>query len=196
MPQYPLNESMPDQLRAASGRAYAEVTLDAVAEGTLSADDLAVDASTLQAQATIAEEAGFPQLASNLRRAAELTAVPNDELLQMYELLRPGRGSHDELVALAETLADYLRGRRDRIVRARGRRRLSSTGAVEALMTRLVVQIAPQRNTQYAGSARSLAPHELALSPLAARMDNLQMVSLGGQDYLSFDLTTILRTRP
>ncbi len=104
MPQYPLNETMPEQLRAASGRAYNEVTLDAVAAGTLTADDLAVDASTLQAQASIAEEAGFPQLAADLRRAAELTAVPNDELLTMYELLRPGHASYDELVALAETL--------------------------------------------------------------------------------------------
>jgi propanediol dehydratase small subunit len=106
MPQYPLNESMPDQLQALSGRAYDDVTLDAVAEGTLSADDLAVDASTLRAQATISEEAGFPQLAANLRRAAELTAVPNDELLRMYELLRPGRASYDELIALAETLTN------------------------------------------------------------------------------------------
>lgn len=106
MPQYPLNESMPDQLHAASGRSYHEVTLDAVAASTLSADDLAVDASTLRAQASIAKDAGFPQLAANLRRAAELTVVPNDELLRMYELLRPARASYDELIALAETLTN------------------------------------------------------------------------------------------
>ena len=106
MPKYPLSESMPDQLHAASGRAYDDVTLAAVADGDLTADDLAVDADTLQAQATIAEEAGFPQLAANLRRAAELTRVPNEELLRMYELLRPGRGSYDELVALADTLIE------------------------------------------------------------------------------------------
>ncbi len=58
-------------------------------------------------------------------------------------------------------------------------------------MTRLVVQIAPQRNTQYAGLARSLAPHELALSPLADRLEEMQMVSLGGQEYLAFDLTDV-----
>lgn len=104
MPQYPLSQSMPDQLRAASGRAYGDVTLAAVADGDLIAADLAVDADTLRAQATIAEEVGFVQLAANLRRAAELTAVPNDELLRMYELLRPGRGRYDDLVALANTL--------------------------------------------------------------------------------------------
>ena len=104
MSQYPLSQSIPDQLHAASGRAYTDVTLDAVADGALSADDLAVNADTLYAQATIAEEAGFPQLAANLRRAAELTRVPNEELLRMYELLRPGRGSYDELIILADTL--------------------------------------------------------------------------------------------
>jgi hypothetical protein len=45
MPQYPLSESMPDQLKAASGRVYTDVTLDAVADGDLSANDLAVDAT-------------------------------------------------------------------------------------------------------------------------------------------------------
>jgi hypothetical protein len=55
-------------------------------------------------------------------------------------------------------------------------------------MTHLVVQIAPQRNTQYAGLARGLAPHELALSPLAEPLTTCNG-QLGGQEYLSFDLT-------
>jgi propanediol dehydratase small subunit len=33
-----------------------------------------------------------------------LTAVPNAELLRMYELLRPQRASHAELLALADEL--------------------------------------------------------------------------------------------
>ena len=37
-------------------------------------------------------------------RAAELTAVPNEELLRMYETLRPGRASYDEMIAMAERL--------------------------------------------------------------------------------------------
>ena len=58
-------------------------------------------------------------------------------------------------------------------------------------MTHLAVQIAPQRNTQYAGLARGLAPHELALSPLAGRIDDLQVVYLGGQEYLCFQLDSV-----
>jgi propanediol dehydratase small subunit len=63
-----------------------------------------ISPETLRAQAEIAREAGFTQLGGNLRRAAELTAVPNEELLSMYELLRPGRSTHAELMAMADRL--------------------------------------------------------------------------------------------
>jgi propanediol dehydratase small subunit len=63
-----------------------------------------ISASTLQHQAATAREAGFTQLGETLRRAAELTAVPNEELLKMYELLRPGRSTEEELLAMAERL--------------------------------------------------------------------------------------------
>ena len=52
----------------------------------------------------IARAAGYAQLAANLTRAAELTAVPNAEVLRMYELLRPGRASYAQLAELAEQL--------------------------------------------------------------------------------------------
>jgi len=101
---YPLIENAREEIRTASGRALAEITLDAVATGTLSVEDIRISRETLQAQAEIADEAGFPQLAANLRRAAELTAVPNQELLRMYEALRPGRSAFAELMALAARL--------------------------------------------------------------------------------------------
>jgi propanediol dehydratase small subunit len=103
MSEYPLIEHAADRLRAASGRPLAEITLEAAAE-ELSIADLQISAETLRVQATIARQAGYSQLAANLTRAAELTAVPNAELLRMYDLLRPGRASYDELIALADTL--------------------------------------------------------------------------------------------
>ena len=67
-----------------------------------------ISPDTLRHQADVAHEAGFTQLAENFRRAAELTSVPNDDLLKMYELLRPGRSTHSELLAMAESLErDY-----------------------------------------------------------------------------------------
>jgi propanediol dehydratase small subunit len=73
------------------------------------ADELAagkpqISAETLRAQADIARQAGYTKLAENLARAAELTSVPNDDVLQMYDLLRPGRASHADMIALAEQL--------------------------------------------------------------------------------------------
>ena len=102
--KYPLMEHGADQLRAASGRALGELTLEALASGGLAVDDMRISAETLREQAAIARRAGYAQLAGNLARAAELTAVPNDEVLRMYELLRPGRASHEELIALADRL--------------------------------------------------------------------------------------------
>ncbi|MCE2472900.1 MAG: propanediol dehydratase small subunit PduE, partial [Anaerolineae bacterium] len=67
-------------------------------------DDLRTHADTLRRQAEIAREGGFPQLAANLLRAAELTCVPNEEMLKIYESLRPERASYAELTRLA----DYL----------------------------------------------------------------------------------------
>jgi propanediol dehydratase small subunit len=99
---YPLLEHDRGNLRAASGHALADITLDAVDE--LSIADVQISPATLRAQADIAYQAGFRQLAANLTRAAELTAVPNAELLSMYELLRPQRATHAELLALADQL--------------------------------------------------------------------------------------------
>ena len=63
-----------------------------------------IQAETLRLQAQVAEQSGYIQLAANLRRAAELTAVPNKEVLQIYDLLRPGRASYEQLMQLAEHL--------------------------------------------------------------------------------------------
>jgi propanediol dehydratase small subunit len=101
---YPLMEHAADILQAASGRRLSEITFEAATENNLSATDLQTNAETLHAQAEIARQAGYRQLAENLSRAAELTVVPSEDLLQMYEMLRPGRATFKELVTLAETL--------------------------------------------------------------------------------------------
>lgn len=99
---YPLRQHA--ELRAASDRPLAEITEDAVRAGELSMADFQISAGTLRAQAKVAERAGYTHLAANLIRAAELTAVPNAEVLKMYSSLRPGRASHAQLMALANTL--------------------------------------------------------------------------------------------
>jgi propanediol dehydratase small subunit len=104
--QYPLMDNAADRLQAASGKPLPEITLEAAANGDLSAGDLRIHAKTLRMQAQIAREAGYDQLALNLLRAAELTLVPNAEVLQIYDILRPGRASYEQLMGLAAHLED------------------------------------------------------------------------------------------
>ncbi len=118
-PQYPLLQTSPQTLRAASGRPLSELTPEAVRDNALSMADLQISGETLRAQAAVALEAGYAPLAENLLRAAELTAVPNEEVLRMYGLLRPGRATQAELLALAGVLeAQYAAPECARLVRA------------------------------------------------------------------------------
>ncbi|MBM3189084.1 MAG: propanediol dehydratase small subunit PduE, partial [Chloroflexi bacterium] len=102
--RYPVGEHARERLVARTGRPLTELTLENVRAGAVVADDLAIHPDTLRTQAGIAEEAGFPQLAANLRRAAELALVPNEKVLAIYEALRPYRVTHEQLLALADEL--------------------------------------------------------------------------------------------
>lgn len=97
---------MTDEARALSGRPVDDLTLDAVRAGEVGLADLRIHPETLERQAVIAQRHGNPQLAANLRRAAELTRLPDEEVLAIYEALRPGRSTAAELAALAGSLAD------------------------------------------------------------------------------------------
>ncbi|GAB1362781.1 hypothetical protein MASR1M32_20170 [Rhodobacter sp.] len=95
---YPLSEKAPDRVRTPGGLGLADFTVEAVLEDRIGPRDLAITPDVLRLQADIARAAGRDKLAENFERAAELTAVPQEMLLDTYELLRPGRaGSADEL---------------------------------------------------------------------------------------------------
>ncbi len=91
--------------RALSGRRVESLTVDAVRTGEVGVADLRIHPETLERQAVVAEQHGNAQLASNLRRAAELTRLPDDEVLAIYEALRPGRSTPAQLTELAASLA-------------------------------------------------------------------------------------------
>ena len=94
------------EIRGLSGKPVADLTLEAVRAGEVSVADLRIHPETLEHQAVVAEQHGNPQLADNLRRAAELTLLPDDDVLGIYEALRPGRSTVAELTVLSESLAD------------------------------------------------------------------------------------------
>ena len=95
---------MDEPIRTGSGRTLDELTIDALRAGRLAAGDFRISRAQLDAQADAAEAGGYRQLAENLRRAAELTWLPNDRAFEIYAMLRPGRASVAELHDLAADL--------------------------------------------------------------------------------------------
>jgi propanediol dehydratase small subunit len=87
-----------------SGRKAAELSVDGVVAGELGVDDIRISPDTLRHQADVARAHGNPQLAANFERAAELTAFEESEILALYELLRPGRATGEQLRATADDL--------------------------------------------------------------------------------------------
>jgi len=112
MPDYPLAEKAPERLKTPSGLAFQDITLEAVLAGEVKMRDLRVTSEALELQAQVADGAGRPQLAENLRRAAELVDVPEDRILEVYRALRPGRGSRQALFELADDLENRWQAKR------------------------------------------------------------------------------------
>ena len=100
---------MPDnEKRSFSGRRLNELRIEDVLGGDLSSEDFRISAETLCRQAQTARDAGYRQVAENLLRAAELTRLTNEEVLNIYDKLRPGRTTYPEMKAIAERLeSDY-----------------------------------------------------------------------------------------
>lgn len=70
----------------------------------MTAQDLRINPHTLELQAQVADSVGRDAFGGNLRRAAELIAVPDERVLEMYNALRPYRSTKDELEAIADEL--------------------------------------------------------------------------------------------
>jgi propanediol dehydratase small subunit len=104
---YPLGLKRPDLVSTPRGRALADVTLAAARDGELSSDDIRATPVTLRRQAEVARAAGREPLARSLERAAELAAVPDDLLLEIYTALRPRRATASELEAWSARLEEH-----------------------------------------------------------------------------------------
>ena len=95
---YPLAETRPGQVMGKRGKTLGEITLDAVIDGGILMEDLRITPKALDDQAEIARAAGRPTLALNFERAAELVEVPQDVIMAVYELLRPGRAASKQVL--------------------------------------------------------------------------------------------------
>ena len=101
---YPLGARRPDLVTTPAGVPLDGVTLEAVRAGTVTGGEIRATPQTLRLQAEVAAAAGRTQLAENLERAAELAAVADDVLLEIYTALRPRRATAVELEEWASRL--------------------------------------------------------------------------------------------
>jgi propanediol dehydratase small subunit len=106
---YPLGTQRPDLVRTPGGLALEELTLDALRSGRLNPSEMRATGETLELQGQVALAAGRAQLAANLRRAAELTGVPDEVILEIYTALRPHRSTANELEQWANRLEGEFR---------------------------------------------------------------------------------------
>jgi len=117
---YPLGTQRPDLVSTPGGIPLVDVTLDALRAGRVPVGEMRATAETLRMQADVARAAGRAQLAANLERAAELAAVPDDLLLDVYTALRPGRATSAQLDEWAARLEGYGASKTAAFVREAG----------------------------------------------------------------------------
>lgn len=104
---YPVGEKQADRIETRGGRRLADLSMEALVSGEVGQDEFAITPAALRLQADIARQAGRETLARNFERAAELTEVPTDIVLEVYESLRPGRcRTKQELLAKAAMMRD------------------------------------------------------------------------------------------
>ena len=104
MDLYPLSEKHSEILRSHSGKKLSEINMEQVIVGSVTAEDIRISRESLILQAEVARQAGKSQLAMNFIRSAELIEVPDDEILKMYNMLRPFRSTEKELSDLITEL--------------------------------------------------------------------------------------------
>ena len=104
---YPLGVKMPEAIKTPTGKPFSSLSYEKVIAGELTSDDMRIAPETLEMQAQVAESVGREAFAGNLRRAAELIAVPDERLLQIYNALRPYRSTKQELLDIAAELEGY-----------------------------------------------------------------------------------------
>jgi propanediol dehydratase small subunit len=102
---YPLAEKRPELVKSKRGKALDDITLAGLISGDVTLDDLSITKRALNQQAEIARDAGRSTLAQNFERASDLVEVPQDVIMRVYELLRPGRAdTKEQLLAAASEL--------------------------------------------------------------------------------------------
>lgn len=101
---YPIASKRPELVKTLTNMSMNDITLESVLSGGIKPQDIKISDTTLEMQAQIAESAGRSSFARNLRRAAELTLIPDERILEIYNALRPYRSTKQDLLEIADEL--------------------------------------------------------------------------------------------
>lgn len=104
MDLYPLQEKHADVIKSKSGKKLDEFTIEHVLSDKISSEDIKISKEVLFLQAEVARQQGKIQMAKNFIRAAELVDVPDDEILRIYNLMRPYRATEMDFLETAQKL--------------------------------------------------------------------------------------------
>lgn len=101
---YPLAQKRPELVNSPTGKQLKDITLESIKDNSVKPEDVRISGEVLELQAQIAEANGKKQFAMNLRRAAELTRIPDEKVLEIYDLMRPNRATKAQLLDIAKDL--------------------------------------------------------------------------------------------
>ena len=101
---YPLAVKFPEKLKSESGIEFNQISLENIKKGKIKPGDFQIKKETLKLQGEIAEASGMNQLAENFKRASELVDLNDDEIIKIYNALRPKRSTENQLLKIADEL--------------------------------------------------------------------------------------------
>lgn len=109
MELYPLGQKHAEIIKSKSGKKLNDITIKNIKAKEVTSEDIKVSKEVLILQAEVARQQGNNQMAQNFIRASELVDVPDDEILNIYNMLRPYRATKSELVAVAKKLKEQYK---------------------------------------------------------------------------------------
>ena len=101
---YPMGEKSKEKVKTPSGHTLDDIEFKKIVSGETSGSELRITAETLNHQAEIARSVDREQFAKNLERAAELTKVEDERILEIYNALRPYRSTKQDMLDIADEL--------------------------------------------------------------------------------------------
>lgn len=101
---YPLANKHPEWVKTATNKTLDDFTLENVLSDNVTAQICALPLKHCVFRPRLPEMLVAIALAMNFERAAELTSVPDDRILEIYNALRPYRSTKQELIAIADDL--------------------------------------------------------------------------------------------